>query len=278
MTDYSSLVIHTMTTKPWSISQCIEGYVRRGIGGISIWRETVEGCDLASVRKHLGDSGLRGISYVRGGFFTGETPEERATKLEENRKVIAECEALGLPMIVLVCGATPGQLPRVNYEQIRDGIGEMAPLAAEAGIKLAIEPLHPVYCGDRSGIYSLGVANDLCAELSQPNVGVALDVYHVWWDMELEKETRRCAENGWLYAYHICDFKTDQEDILTDRGIMGEGCIPLQAIDHWVRSTGFNGPAEVEVFSKKWWARDQETYLDSIMKSFDQFYSSNTYS
>ncbi|MEM9479307.1 MAG: sugar phosphate isomerase/epimerase family protein [Verrucomicrobiota bacterium] len=273
--NYSNLAIHTMTTKSWSILECIDGYAKRGIGGISIWREIVEEENLLSVRRKLEDSELKGISYVRGGFFTGETAEERSVKIEENKKVIEECDALGLPMIVLVCGATPGQLPKANYEQIRDGIGEIAPLAAEAGIKLAIEPLHPVYCGDRSGIYSLGVANDLCAELSQPNVGVALDVYHVWWDMELEKEIQRCAENGWLYAYHICDFKPDQNDILTDRGIMGEGCIPLREIDLWVQSAGFDGPAEVEVFSKKWWADDQEHYLDRILESYEKYYQND---
>ncbi|MDB4656398.1 sugar phosphate isomerase/epimerase, partial [bacterium] len=148
--NYQDLAVHTFTTKPWSIDECIEGYARRGIGGISIWRETVEGEDLCSVARQVRDAGLRGISYVRGGFFTGKTERERRDALEENRQLIREAEILGLPSLVLVCGATVGQSPRENYEQIRDAIGTLADEAASHGVRLLIEPLHPVYAGDRS--------------------------------------------------------------------------------------------------------------------------------
>ena len=133
-----------------------------------MWRETLEGEDLCTVRKHIADAGLEGLSLVRGGFFTGASAEERAVAVENNRECLREAGALGLPLVVLVCGATPGQTARENYEQIRDGIGLIAGEAADLGIRLAIEPLHPIYAGDRSGICSLRDANNLAGELSLP--------------------------------------------------------------------------------------------------------------
>ncbi len=128
--NYQDLAVHTFTTKPWSLDECIEGYAKRGIGGISIWRETLEGEDLCSVSKHLDDAGLTGISLVRGGFFTGKTKAERDAALEENRQALREAAMLELPSLVLVCGATVGQTPWGNFLQICDGI---AALADEAG-------------------------------------------------------------------------------------------------------------------------------------------------
>ena len=269
---YPELAVHTFTTKPWTMAECIENYARRGIGGISVWRETIEGLNLRMVKKQMDDAGLKPVAHVRGGFFTGKTAGDRAVAQEKNRECVREAEGLGLPMIVLVCGATPGQTPRENYEQIREGTGEMARWAEEAGVKLAIEPLHPIYAGDRSAIGTMKAANDLCDEIGAPNVGVVLDVYHVWWDLDLEMETKRCAENGRLHGYHICDFKPDQDDMLLDRGVMGEGCAPLKEIDDLVKGTGFGGMVEVEIFSRKWWAEDQGSYLDHILHRYDEIY------
>ena len=269
---YPELAVHTFTTKPWSIDECIEAYARRGIGGISIWRETVEGEDLCGVARKVRDAGLEGISLVRGGFFTGKSDKERRDALEENRQAIREAEILELPSLVLVCGATVGQNPRENYAQIRDGIGALADEAADYGVKLLVEPLHPVYAGDRSAISSLRVANDLCAELNHGNVGIALDVYHVWWELDLAEQIERCAQGGWLDAYHICDFKPDQSDLLLDRGVMGEGCVDLKGIDGMMAGAGFEGRREVEIFSSKWWARDQGEFLDEILHAYDGIY------
>ncbi|MDB4404409.1 MAG: sugar phosphate isomerase/epimerase family protein [Akkermansiaceae bacterium] len=270
--NYQDLAVHTFTTKPWSLDECIEGYAKRGIGGISIWRETLEGEDLCSVSKHLDDAGLTGISLVRGGFFTGKTKAERDAALEENRQALREAAMLELPSLVLVCGATVGQTPWGNYLQIRDGIAALADEAEGLGVRLLVEPLHPIYAGDRSGISSLKVANNLCAELNHANVGIALDVYHVWWEHDLAEQIDRASQNGWLDTYHICDFKPDQSDILLDRGIMGEGCCQLAEIDRLMSEAGFDGFREVEIFSSKWWARDQDEFLDTILHSYDQIY------
>lgn len=266
------LALHTYTTKPWSIHECLENYARAGLGGISIWRETLAGEDLTKVAAHLKDSGLKPISLVRGGFFTGKTPVDRAAALEKNLVALRECEALGLPMMVMVCGATPGQSPRTNYEQIRDGLGALAEEARNAGVALAVEPLHPMYAADRSAINTLKTANDLCEELDQPNIGVAFDVFHLWWDQDLAAETKRCAANGHLLAYHICDWKQQMDDPLLDRGIPGEGVIPLVEIDELVRGTGFSGLAEVEIFSRKWWSENQHHSLRSILAACRKVY------
>ncbi|MFT6180236.1 MAG: sugar phosphate isomerase/epimerase [Akkermansiaceae bacterium] len=269
---YQELAVHTFTTKSWTFDECIEGYARREIGGISVWRETLEGEDLCAASQKIKDAGLEGISLVRGGFFTGKTAKERRDALEENRQAIREAEILELPSLVLVCGATVGQNPCENFVQIRDGIGVLADEAARYGVRLLVEPLHPVYAGDRSGISSLKVANDLCEELNHSNVGIALDVYHVWWEHDLAEQIKRCAAGGWLDTYHICDFKPDQSHLLLDRGIMGEGCADLTGIDAMMTEAGFEGFREVEIFSSKWWEQDQGGFLDEILTAYDRIY------
>ncbi|MDP0491248.1 MAG: sugar phosphate isomerase/epimerase family protein [Verrucomicrobiota bacterium JB023] len=274
---YSNVALHTFTTKPWSISECIENYARRGIGGISIWRETIEGEDLAAVRKHYHDAGLTPVSYVRGGFFPHTEPGERAKNIDKNREWLRDASALGMPSVVLVCGADPGQSPLTNRNQIRDGIAALLNDASDLGITLLIEPLHPCYCGNRSAVPTLKVANDLCAELNHPALKVAVDVHHVWWDHDLEAELARCASNGWLGSYHICDYKAEPADLLLDRGIMGEGCANLREIDQWVvADNGFDGLREIEIFSSHWWSRDQDEFLDRILQSYDSLYSPST--
>jgi len=270
--DLSKFAVHTYTNKPWSITECIEGYARRGFGGISIWRETIAGADLAAVRRHLAAAGLEGISLVRGGFFTGATREERDRALVENRSAIREAEALGLPSVVLVCGATPAQSPLENRKQILEGIAAIADEARQSGVRLLVEPLHPMYAGNRSAIASLRDANDLCGELNHEAVGIALDVFHVWWEMDLAEQVARAAQGGWLDAYHVCDFKPDMADLLLDRGLPGEGCAALREIDQLVLDAGFSGFREVEIFSSKWWARDQNEFLDAIVDSCQALY------
>src|SRR5207237_7995399 len=145
----------------------------------------------------------------------------------DNSKAIEEAAELRTSMCVLVCGAYPSQSLDESRKQIRDGIAAILPDASAAGIKLTIEPLHPMYSDTRSAINTLAQANDMAEELNSPFVGVAVDVYHLWWDPFLEKEIKRCGENGNLSAFHICDWKVPTTDMLLDRGLMGEGCIPV---------------------------------------------------
>ena len=263
----NQLAIHTFTNQPWSIHECIENYARAGIGGISIWRETIAGHNLKKVRSHLTDSGLTAVCLVRGGFFTGETVADRQSGITKNLEALREAEALGLPLIVLVCGATLGQSPEENLKQIEEGIRAIIPAAEAANVKLAIEPLHPMYAGDRSAVASLRDANLLAQRIKHPLVGIAIDTFHVWWETNLEAEIQTCAQNGHLFAFHICEFKPDFDHPLLDRGLPGEGVNATPRILALIRNAGFTGLTEVEIFSRKYWAMNQHDFLQKILET-----------
>jgi sugar phosphate isomerase/epimerase len=262
------LCIHTITTKPWPIETAIARYAAAGVKGITVWRDALDGRDPAKIRTMIRDAGLTTVSLCRGGFFPALTAADRTKALDDNRRAIAQAHALGAPLIVLVCGAVPGLPLAEARAQIKDGIAALLPECAATGVKLAIEPLHPMYAGDRSAINTLAQANDMCEQLASPFVGVAVDVYHLWWDDALEREIARCGRLGKLFAYHVCDWKTPTTDMLLDRGLMGEGCIPLRQIRRWIEATGFRGFNEVEIFSNRYWSGDQDEFLSKIVQAY----------
>lgn len=266
--DLSRLCVHTITTKPWSIETAAERFAAAGVKGITVWRDAMDGRKPADVAKLLRTHGLSVVSLCRGGFFPASTEAGRKKALDDNRRAIEEAHALGAPHVVLVCGAVPG-LPLADARaQIRDGIAALLPDCAAAGVKLAIEPLHPMYADSRSAVNTLAQANDMCEQLDSPLVGVAVDVYHLWWDPALEVEIARCGRLGKLFAFHVCDWKTPTTDLLLDRGLMGEGCIPLRQIRAWVEAAGFNRWNEVEIFSNIHWAGDQDQFLNNIVQAY----------
>ena len=220
------------------------------------------------LKKQLAEANLSIVSLVRGGFFPSVNASERVLAIEDNMKLIEDAAFLGAPLIVLVCGSDGRQSLETSREQIQEGIEKLLPLATETGVKLAIEPLHPMYAGDKSAVNTLAQANDLVEAINSPQVGVAIDVYHIWWDPNLEVEIRRCGQNNSLFAFHICDWNVPTLDFLTDRGLMGDGCIPIKKIRSWVEEAGFSGFNEVEIFSDKYWAMDQNEYLDKIKLAY----------
>jgi sugar phosphate isomerase/epimerase len=268
LSDTSRLCLHTITTQPWPIEEAIERYRQAGVAGITVWRQALAGRDLARVGEQIRAVGLTIVSLCRGGFFPGLDRAARQAAIADNQRAIDEAAALGAPLIVLVCGAGPGQPLAESRRQIREGISAILPDAERYGIRLAVEPLHPMYADSRSAINTLAQANDLCAELDSPLVGVAVDVYHLWWDAHLEAEIRRCGQSGRIFAFHVCDWKTPTEDLLNDRGLMGEGCIPIRQIRGWIEQAGFNGFNEVEIFSNKYWAMDQQEFLQAIKVAY----------
>ena len=235
--DLSRLCIHTITTKPWKIEEAAKNFSAAGVKGITVWRDALDGRNIKQTGKMLRDHDLTIVSLCRGGFFAHKDVSKRKTAIDDNRKAIEEAAELGTSMLVLVCGADPSQPLEESRKQIRDGIAAILPEATAAGVKLAIEPLHPMYADTRSAINTLAQANDMAEELNSPWVGVAVDVYHLWWDPFLEKEIKRCGENGNLMAFHICDWKVPTTDLLLDRGLMGEGCIPVKQIRSWVEAS-----------------------------------------
>ena len=266
--DISRLCVHTMTTKPWNLAECARHYADAGIRGITVWRNSLSDTGPAEAGRMLREHGLAVVSLCRGGFFPAESAEGRRKAVDENRRCVDEAAALGAPLIVLVCGSASGLALAQSRRQIREGIEAVLPHAAAAGVRLAVEPLHPMYAADRSAVSTVGQARAICAELKSPWLGVAVDTYHTWWDDRLEDEVGACGREGALFAFHVCDWRTPTVDLLEDRGLMGEGCIPIRQIRGWVEEAGFKGFVEVEIFSRRLWATDQARYLEDIKAAY----------
>lgn len=268
LSDLSRLAIHTMTNKPWSLQECIDAYTQAGIGGISVWRNLFEATPPSEAARMLADSNLEVVSLVRSGFFVAQDPPARQLAIDDNRRAIDEAATIGAKMVVLVCGAAPGIPLNDARKQIAEGISNLLTHAASRRVKLAIEPLHPMYAADRSAINRMAEAREVCEALSNPWLGIAVDVYHVWWDPDLQREIELAGRQKTLFAFHLCDWRVQTRDLLNDRGLMGEGCISLRQIRDWVRLAGFGGLDEVEIFSTERWALPQQAYLDEIIKAY----------
>lgn len=266
--DFSRLCVHTITTKEWELEEAIDRYAEADVSGITVWRQWLDGRDPAVAGERIRAAGLEVVSLCRGGFYPALEEKSREEAIKDNKQAIEDAAAMGAPLVVLVCGAIPGQSLVESRKQITDGIAATLPLAESLGVKLAIEPLHPMYADDRSAINTLASANDVCDELNHPLVGIAFDVYHLWWDPDLAAQTKRTAEAKRLFAYHACDWMTPTTDLLNDRGLMGEGCIDLRAIRGMVEGAGFEGMIEVEVFSNRWWEKPTEEFLQAIKQSY----------
>lgn len=268
LTDLSRLCVHTITTKPWQIEEAAKNFSASGVKGITVWRDALEGRNIKQTGQLLRDQGLEIVSLCRGGFFPHIDNSKRSRAIDDNKKAIDEAAQLGTALVVLVCGAEPRQALEDSRKQIQDGIHNLLPHAEAAGVRLAIEPLHPMYADTRSAVNTLAQANDMAEALNSPWAGVAVDVYHLWWDPTLQQEIMRCGKNGNLLAFHVCDWNVPTSDMLFDRGLMGEGCIPIPLIRGWVEEAGFSGFNEVEIFSNKFWKEDQAAFLKRIINAY----------
>jgi len=270
--DAGLLSLNTATVrKQWPLPQIIDGCVRHDIRGISPWRDQVAAAGLKESAQRIRDSGLTVTGYCRGGMFPAIDREARRAANDDNRRAIDEALTLGAPCLVLVVGGLPQDRDGVirskdlagAREMVRDGIGDLLEYARGAGMPLAIEPLHPMYAADRACVNTMAHANDLCDELGA-GLGIAVDVYHVWWDPNLKREIERAAGStpSRLLAYHICDWLVPTTDLLTDRGMMGDGVIDLKLIRSWMDACDYRGFHEVEIFSaNNWWKRDPDEVL-----------------
>lgn len=254
------LSLNTITTKSWTLPQVIEACARHGIPGIAPWRDVLQAAGVEAAAKQIRDAGLTVTGLCRGGMFT------QPGAIEDNRRAIAEAHAIGARCLVMVCGGlAPGSKDLQGARQmVRDGLAAILPEARAAGVTVALEPLHPMTCADRSVLSTLGQALDLCDALGE-GTGVALDVYHVWWDPDLSRQIRRAGKR--IVAFHVCDWKVPTTDTVFDRGIPGEGVIDIPAIRRQVVEAGYTGDfAEVEVLSTKWWAHDPDDLVQEIKK------------
>ncbi|TDH61617.1 sugar phosphate isomerase/epimerase [Dankookia rubra] len=258
------LSLNTVTVKErWGLADCIEGCARHGIPGISPWRDVLAAMGVEAAARRIRDAGLTVTGLCRGGMFPAAEATGRAAAIEDNRRAIAEAQALGAACLVMVCGGLPPgskDLPGAR-EMVRDGLHAILAEARAAGVTLALEPLHPMTCADRSVLSTLGQALDLCDELGA-GTGVALDVYHVWWDPALEREMSRAK--GRIAAFHACDWLVPTTDLVFDRGMMGDGCIDIPRIRALAEAAGYRGFVEVELLSRRWWAEDPDEVLRLI--------------
>lgn len=264
----SRLSLNTATVRErWTLRDCIEGCARHGFGGIAPWRDMLAACGIKEAARMIADHGLTVTGLCRGGMFPASTEAEIERNIDDNRRAIDEAAAIDARCLVLVVGGLPKgsrDLPRARA-QVRDGIARVLDHARAANISLAIEPLHPMYAGDRACVNTLAQANDLCDELGQ-GVGIALDVYHVWWDPYLAREIARTGKER-LLAFHVCDWLVPTTDLLLDRGMMGDGVIDIPGIRGMVEATGYDGLVEVEIFSaKNWWTREPNEVLTTIIE------------
>ena len=255
--DPSLLSLNTATIKKqWTLAQAIDGCARHGIRGIAPWRDKLAEMGLKEAARAIKANGLTVTGLCRGGFFTA--PDF----LDDNLRAIEEAHELGAQCLVLVVGGLlPGSKDlKLSREKILEGISRILPYARKAGIPLAIEPLHPMQAAERACINTLEQALDVCEALGD-GIGVAVDVYHVWWDPKLEQQIKRAGRKR-ILAHHICDWLVPTRDLLNDRGMMGDGIIDLARIRGWIEDAGYTGFQEVEIFSElDWWQRDPDEVL-----------------
>ena len=267
--DHRWLSLNTATLrKQGDLAQIVDACARHGIRAIDPWRDQVASIGLDRAVKVVRDAGLELSGYCRGGMFTADDVHRQAAR-DDNRRAVDEAKALGAPCIVLVVGglpqySRPGSAPSKNigaaHAQVEEGIAELLEYAKQASMPLAIEPLHPAYAADRACVNTMRQALDICDRLDPSRsgaVGVALDVYHVWWDFELLAQIERAGKNR-LLAFHVCDWLVPTKDILNDRGMMGDGVIDIKSVRAAVEAQGFAGYSEIEIFSDDWWGRPMD--------------------
>jgi sugar phosphate isomerase/epimerase len=275
--DHEMLSINTATVrKQWPLDRIIDECARRGIRAISPWRDQVAQVGIDAIARHLKDTGIALSGYCRGGFFPAADPAGLRRALDDNRRAIDEARFLNSPCLVLVVGSLPGALDgNPEYrdisrarQEVVDGIAQSLEYAKDVGMPLAIEPLHPMQAADRACVNTLEQALDICDRLDPEQrrmLGVAIDLYHVWWDPKLEAEIVRAGKNR-LFAYHVCDWLTPTRDLVNDRGMMGDGVIELKKCRAWVEGAGYSGFSEVEIFSDHWWKQPGEYVLETCIQ------------
>ena len=254
------LSINQATTRPqWTLDQAIAGYARHGVQGIAVWRDKLAECGVKRAAAALKTAGMTVTGLCRGGMFPARDKAGLQAAIDDNKRAVDEAAAIGAQCLVLIAGglATGSKDIAGARGQVRDGIAALLPYARAAKVPLAIEPLHPMYAADRACLNTMAQANDLCDELGE-GLGIAVDVYHVWWDPDLEREVRRAGKTR-ILGFHVCDWLVPTTDLLLDRGMMGDGVIDIPRIRGWVEDVGYDGFAEVEIFSaNNWWKRDPD--------------------
>ncbi|MEU5273208.1 sugar phosphate isomerase/epimerase family protein [Streptomyces hygroscopicus] len=262
------LSLNQETIKQWSLPELVEGCVKAGVTGVGLWREPVQRYGVQAAAELVRDAGLTVTSLCRGGFFTAIDPERRAAALADNRAAVDEAAALGTDTLVLVSGGLPAGSRDLfaARERVADALARLAPYAADHGVRLAIEPLHPMYAADRCVVSTLAQALDLAMRFPADQVGVVVDTYHLWWDDTVAAQIARAGAGGRIAAFQLADWITPlPEGVLLGRGQLGDGSVDFRWFRERVDATGYTGPIEVEIFNPDLWARGGAEVLAEVV-------------
>ena len=271
MTDLSRFSINQMTVKQLSLPELVDACRELGIGNVGLWREPVQSYGVEATAKLVRDAGLTVTTLCRGGFFTAIDPEERAAALDDNRRAVDEAATLGTDTLVLVSGGLPAGSKELHgaRERIADALSVLGPYAEEHGVKLAIEPLHPMYASDRCVVSTLTQALDLAERFPARQVGVTVDTYHIWWDDNAPAQIARAGAGGRIHTFQLADWTTPlPEGVLNGRGQIGDGAIDMREWQRYVEAAGYTGAIEVELFNDALWARDGREVLAETAERF----------
>ncbi|PBC55870.1 sugar phosphate isomerase/epimerase [Rhodococcus sp. ACPA1] len=260
---YAGLSLNTMTTKSWTVVEAVDAAAAAGLGAVGLWRDRVQETGVEKAAKIVRDAGIRVSSLCRGGFLTDLG--DPAIALESNRQAIDEAAELGTRELVMVAGGIPDRDLAGARRRLEDRLAELVPYAAERNVRMALEPLHPMYCADRAVISTLGQALDLAAPHPADTVGVVVDSFHIWWDPELEQGIAAAGEQGRISSYQVCDWLVPMAaDPLLSRGMMGDGVIDFAVLGASVRDAGYRGDVEVEIFNEDIWATDGNQVIETM--------------
>ncbi|MFJ9832677.1 sugar phosphate isomerase/epimerase family protein [Streptomyces sp. NPDC101169] len=260
-----------MTVRQLSLPELADACVRLGVPGVGLWREPVQSYGVEATAKLVRDAGLTVTTLCRGGFLTAAGPGERAAALADNRRAIDEAAALGTDTLVLVSGGLPpgSKDLRAARERIADALAELGPYAEEHGVRLAIEPLHPMFASDRCVVSTLAQALDLAERFPAHQVGVTVDTYHLWWDDRAPEQIARAGAAGRIHTFQLADWTTPlPEGALNGRGQIGDGSVDMREWKGYVEAAGYTGPIEVELFNEGLWARDGREVLAETAQRF----------
>ena len=268
MASLERLSFNQMTAGRATLCEVVDACVRNGIQWIGPWRHALEN-DPAKSAQLIRDAGLKVSSLCRGGMFPAATAGERRQRIEDNLRAIDEAAALGSDLLVLVNGPAPDRDIDGARQMVLEGIGAVLDHAIQSGVRLGIEPLHPMFAADRSVVVTMGEANAMAEQLRSPQVGLVVDVYHVWWDPHVYREIARAGES--IFAFHVSDWIVPLPDTLMGRGLMGDGFIEIPRLREAVEAAGYRGPIEVEIFNQALWNQSPEEIVQVVAKRFQEW-------
>jgi len=263
------LSLNQMTTNRWTVAEAVAGCVRAGLPAIGLWRGPVQETGVAVAARMVTDAGLRVSSLCRGGFLTAADATLRGRALEDNRRALEEAAVLGTDSLVIVAGGVPaGSRDLAGARgRVADAVGLLAPYAEQCGVRLALEPMHPIYCADRGVLSTLGQALDLAESFPAEQVGVVVDTFHVWWDPDVLSQIARAA--GRICSFQVGDWITPlPADALLCRGMMGDGHIEFASLRRAVDKAGYHGDIEVEIFNADVWAADPDAVVATLASRY----------